>query len=190
MNVMTRHVVISLLCMLFISEAAFAIASKDCQYLIQQTESWASEDKVAAVQVTFNNSSGNEGHVSLTDGYLSLYTPEDEPGIEELPKRGHSGVFQALPKFVMDRFEFENVSSNHSDDHNFPTERKNEIFLILLNNGEVFVISKNLGNTVLPVTNLQCFTGGFFDPGYYMTGFINEKDSTTLVSFVVRNVNA
>lgn len=184
-----RGVVLLLVCIFSFGEASSAVTPKECQHLILQTESWASEGRSAAVQVAFNKSSGKEGHLSLTDGYLSFYNPEDVPEVEALLKRGQSGVFQPLPKFVMDRFEFENASSSHTGDRSFLTERKDEIFLALLSNGEVFIILRSSGNTVLPVSNLQCFVGGFFDPGYYMTGFIHEENSTTLISLVVRNVS-
>ena len=188
-NKIARNVFLSLLCVLFFSKAAFAVTTKECDYFIQQTESWVTQGKATAIQMTFNSFSGNEGHVSLADGYLNLYDPKIAPEIEGLLNRGQSGLFQAVPKFVMGNFDFKNSHSSHSEKNVFSMELKDEIHLVLLNNGEVFVVPINSGNAVLPVTNLQCFSGGFFDPGYYMTGFIDDKNGATLVSFIIRNVS-
>lgn len=190
MNVISRHTVISLLGMLFFSEGVFAVASKNCQELIRQTESWISAGQSAAVQVAFNYSNQNESHLSFTGGSLNYYNPEAEPEIEGLLKRDQTGVFQSLPKFTMGLFEFEDANSSYSSGQKLLAERKDDIYLVLLSEGEAFVILRGLNKTIFTVTTLQCFSGGFFDPGYYVTGFIEEENGTTLVSLVVRNVSS
>ena len=186
----TGHVCISLLlCVLVFGRASFAVTQKEYSHLISQTESWVANGKLTAIQVTFNTLNGDQGNFSLADGYLRFYNPDDVPEIEGLLSRGQTGAFQSLQQSVMEEFEFGNASVDHSHHSSFPTARKDEFFLILLRSGEVFIVRRTENIAVLPVENLQCDTGGFFEPGYYMTGFIHEKNATTLVSFVIRNVD-
>ncbi len=185
MDRVARDFVLSVICILAFSSVSFAATPKDCKRLILQTQSWVTDGKPTAVQVAFNESGGDEGQFSLADGHLKFYNPADVPEVEGLLKRGQPGAFQQLSKFAMDGFKFEDASNIHTSERKFATTRIDKIFLVFLGDGEVFVIQ---GSTVSPVKNLQCFTGQFYDPGYYMTGFMQEGNSTALVSFVVRNV--
>ena len=124
MNTITRHIIAALFFILFFSEGVFAVASKECGSLIQQTESWTSKGMSAAVQVTFNFSNQTESNLAFTGGYLNYYNPQNAPKIERLLKRDQSGIFQSLPRFVMDNFAFEDASSSYFSDCKLSIERK------------------------------------------------------------------
>lgn len=175
----------------FFSEDSLAAVEADCGPLIFSAESWAAggTNSQVAVQIAFNKSRGEAGHFSLTDGHLDAYDPVLFPEVEALLNRGQRGIFAPIPKFIMDGFQFDNILDDHARYRRFPTERKDAIYLIMLENGEVFVILRSFDDTVLPVEDLRCYVDQFIDPGFYMTGVMPEVNGTTIISFVVKIVS-
>ncbi len=180
MDRIARDFVLAVISILVFSGASLAATPKECQPLTLQTYSWVTEGKPAAVQVAFNETKGDKGQFALADGHLKSYNPADVPELEKILQRGQTGAFQKLSKATMVGFNFVDAGKRK-----LSIERVDSIFLVILRDGEVVGAQDK---TALSVNNLQCFTGSFYDPGYYMTGFVQDGDSTALVSFAVRNV--
>ena len=161
-------------------------AQAQCQAVGRELVNYVNPNlgRLVAFQLASNKSRSQSGHFSITHGYLTNFNPRIQTGLVRFFPRNIRSIFQPVPIFVMGSLDDNNSrGSSLNRAGRFPDKRRDEVLVNLTENGDVTLVLRSWGNTVLTMRNKSCFSDAY---GYYINGIVNEVNGTRAVSLVMR----